>query len=107
MNDPQFMSTQHETGHSALADRLAPPKQYGVYLLNDDYTTMDFVVQVLMQVFGLNAERAAAVMLLVHHEGRGLCGVYSRDVALTKKHQVASRAADAGFPLKCVVEEMA
>ncbi|WP_274584885.1 ATP-dependent Clp protease adaptor ClpS [Neisseria leonii] len=100
------MAIQQQTGGSALVGRLAPPKRYGVFLLNDDYTTMDFVVQILMQVFGLPSGQAAAVMLLVHHEGRGLCGVYSRDVALTKKHQVASRAADAGFPLKCVVEEM-
>lgn len=83
-----------------------PPKKYGVYLLNDDYTTMDFVVEVLREVFALEYERAVAVMLLVHHEGRGLCGVYTRDIAQTKQHQVMERAKRAACPLKCSVEEM-
>ncbi|MDO4696058.1 MAG: ATP-dependent Clp protease adapter ClpS [Neisseria sp.] len=86
---------------------LQPPKKYGVFLLNDDYTTMDFVVDVLQKVFAMPQERAAAVMLLVHHEGKGLCGVYSRDVALTKQKQVADMAAAEKQPLQCVVEEAA
>lgn len=86
---------------------LRPPKRYGVFLLNDDYTTMDFVVDVLQKVFAMPEERAAAVMLLVHHEGKGLCGVYSRDVALTKQKQVADMAAAEEQPLQCIVEETA
>lgn len=85
---------------------IPPPKKYGVYLLNDDYTTMDFVVKVLREIFGLDQERAVAVMLLVHHEGKGLCGVYTRDIAQTKQHYVMERARDEGCPLKCSVEEI-
>ncbi|MDO5059790.1 MAG: ATP-dependent Clp protease adapter ClpS [Neisseria sp.] len=100
------MTIGHQSDTVSGGVRLAPPKKYGVYLLNDDYTTMDFVVEVLTQIFALPRERAVAVMLLVHHQGRGLCGVYSRDVALTKQKQVEDRAAAEGHPLKCSVEEM-
>lgn len=86
--------------------RTRPPKKYGVYLLNDDYTTMDFVVEVLREVFALTHERAVAVMLLVHHEGKGLCGIYTRDIAETKQYQVMERAKQEGCPLKCSVEEI-
>ena len=83
-----------------------PPKRYGVFLLNDDYTTMEFVVEVLTEVFMLGEEQAVAVMLLVHHEGKGLCGTYTRDVAQTKQQQVMQRAKAAGHPLQCTVEEV-
>ena len=65
-----------------------------------------FVVEVLTEVFRLPEDRAVAVMLLVHHEGKGLCGVYTRDIAQTKQMQVHRRAEDAGFPLKCILEEV-
>ena len=99
------------SGHTAgetqtRRPKLQPPKKYGVYLLNDDYTTMEFVVEILTEVFVLPHEKAVAVMLLVHHEGKGLCGVYTRDIAETKQQQVSKRALDAGFPLLCTVEEM-
>ncbi|MGF6147207.1 ATP-dependent Clp protease adapter protein ClpS [Kingella potus] len=100
------MGTQHLQSEDGSALKLRPPRKYGVFLLNDDYTTMDFVVQVLTEVFFLPEDRAFAVMLLVHNEGRGLCGTYTRDVAQTKQAQVHQRAADAGFPLKCIVEEV-
>ncbi|MDO4641534.1 MAG: ATP-dependent Clp protease adapter ClpS [Neisseria sp.] len=98
----------HDTDSATLNHhaQTKPPKKYGVYLLNDDYTSMDFVVAVLREVFALPHERAMAVMLLVHHEGKGLCGVYTRDIAYTKQHQVMERAKQEGFPLKCSVEEM-
>lgn len=86
--------------------KTTPPKRYGVYLLNDDYTTMDFVVEVLTEIFMLDEERAVAVMLLVHHEGKGLCGVYTRDIADTKQQQVLQRARQEGHPLQCIVEEV-
>lgn len=86
--------------------KLAPPKKYGVFLLNDDYTTMDFVVKVLAEVFLLEENRAVAIMLMVHHEGKGLCGVYTRDIAETKKQQVMQRARSEGHPLRCTVEEV-
>ena len=85
---------------------LKPPKKYGVYLLNDDYTTMDFVVAVLTEIFMLPQERALAVMMLVHHEGKGLCGVFTRDIAQTKQQQVLMRAKKEEFPLQCVIEEI-
>lgn len=89
-----------------VKEQTAPPKRFGVFLLNDDYTTMDFVVEILTDVFLLPEERAVAVMLEVHHQGKGLCGVYTRDIAQTKQQQVLTLAADAGHPLLCTVEEM-
>ncbi len=86
--------------------KTKPPKKWGVLLLNDDYTTMDFVVMVLQEVFGLEQERAVAIMLRVHHQGRALCGVYTCEVAQVKQKQVLSLAQQAGFPLMCVVEEI-
>lgn len=100
------MGTQHQQAEGGSALQLRPPRKYGVFLLNDDYTTMDFVVKVLTEVFRLPEDRAVAVMLLVHHEGKGLCGVYTRDIAQTKQMQVHHRAEDAGFPLKCILEEV-
>lgn len=85
--------------------RTKPPKRYGVFLLNDDYTTMDFVVEILCDIFAFNEQKAIQVMLQIHHEGRGLCGIYSRDIAETKQQQVMLRASDEGFPLMCVIEE--
>lgn len=101
-----IMGTQHQQAEGGSALQLRPPRKYGVFLLNDDYTTMDFVVEVLTEIFRLPEDRAVAVMLLVHHEGKGLCGVYTRDVAQTKQMQVHHRAEDAGFPLKCILEEV-
>lgn len=82
-----------------------PPKRYAVLILNDDYTPMDFVVSVLVEVFQLPHTQAMALMLLVHHEGQAVCGLYQKDIAQTKCLQVQKRAQEAGFPLKCVVKE--
>ena len=86
--------------------KIMPPKKYGVFLLNDDYTTMDFVVMILMDIFGMSANKAHQIMMQVHEQGKGLCGIYSRDIAQTKQQQVLSLAVEAGFPLVCIVEEM-
>ena len=86
--------------------RLAPPKRWGVFLLNDDYTPMDFVVDVLQEVFGQPENRAYAVMMEVHLNGKGLCGVYTRDIAETKQQHVLTLAAEAGHPLMCTIEEV-
>ena len=90
------------------SDRTAiqPPKRYGVFLLNDDYTTMEFVVEILTEIFMLEEQKAVAVMLLVHHEGKGLCGTYTRDIAQTKQQQVTARAKAEGHPLQCIIEEI-
>jgi len=81
------------------------PPMYKVLLLNDDYTPMEFVVLVLQKFFGMTRERATQVMLKVHREGMGVCGVYPRDVALTKVQQVAAYAHKHQHPLQCVMEE--
>ena len=76
---------------------------YQVLLLNDDYTPMEFVVKVLQKFFNKNHEDATRIMLQVHHEGRGVCGVYPRDVAATRA-QVAQYARARQHPLQCVME---
>jgi len=81
------------------------PNLYRVLILNDDYTPMEFVVLVLQKFFGMTRERATQVMLKVHREGMGICGVYPRDVALTKVQQVADYARKHQHPLQCVMEE--
>ena len=81
------------------------PSNYKVLLLNDDYTPMEFVVVVLQTFFSLSREQATQVMLKVHREGMGVCGVYPRDVASTKVEQVGSFARKHQHPLQCVMEE--
>ncbi|NLV40327.1 MAG: ATP-dependent Clp protease adapter ClpS [Candidatus Hydrogenedentes bacterium] len=80
------------------------PPSYRVLLLNDDYTTMDFVVGILEEVFHKPRGEAMRIMLAVHRHGRGLAGVYIRQVAETKCGTVAARARAAGFPLRCAME---
>ncbi len=84
--------------------QTATPKQWKVLLLNDDYTPMDFVVEVLMQVFRKSEEEAVRVMLQVHHAGAGLAGVYTFEVAETKVMQVEDMARSEGHPLQCSLE---
>ena len=84
---------------------LQHPKKYKVYLLNDDYTSMDFVVDILIGLFHKSFEQAEKIMLEIHKKDRGLCGVYSHEIAETKVMQVIKRAKDSGFPLKATMEE--
>jgi len=84
--------------------KLKPPPLYRVVLLNDDYTPMEFVVAVLRQFFGMNAETATRVMLKVHTEGKGVCGVYPKEIAETKAIQVNEHARAAEHPLLCDIE---
>ena len=81
-----------------------PPKLYKVVLFNDDYTTMDFVIEVLQTFFLMNRERATQVMLKVHQEGSAVCGVYPKDIAETKVTQVSAFAKQHGHPLRCELE---
>ena len=85
--------------------KVKPPSLYKVLLLNDDYTPMDFVVSILQKFFSMNREQAAQVMLKVHKEGMGVCGVFPRDVAATKVEQVISFSRQHQHPLQCVMEE--
>ena len=84
--------------------RTEPPRMYQVLMLNDDYTPMEFVVVVLQEFFGKDRETATQIMLKIHLDGRGVCGVYSRDVAATKVEQVLAAAHQAGHPLQAVSE---
>jgi ATP-dependent Clp protease adaptor protein ClpS len=85
--------------------KLKPPPLFKVILLNDDYTPMEFVVTVLQRFFSMTREKATQVMLKVHREGMGICGVYPRDVATTKVEQVRGYARKHQHPLQCVMEE--
>jgi ATP-dependent Clp protease adaptor protein ClpS len=84
---------------------LRYPKKYKVYLLNDDYTSMEFVIDILMTLFHKSYEEAENIMLEVHKKERGLCGVYTHEIAETKVMQVSKKARDHGFPLKAIMEE--
>jgi ATP-dependent Clp protease adaptor protein ClpS len=102
------MTEQHQHGSTVLEARrnkLSPPPLYTVLLLNDDFTPMDFVVHVLQRFFSMNREQATQIMFKVHQEGRGVCGVYPRDVAATKVEQVSSFARESQHPLACIMEE--
>jgi ATP-dependent Clp protease adaptor protein ClpS len=85
-------------------EQLTEPPLYKVLLLNDDYTTMDFVVEILMQVFQKNLEEATTIMLAVHRTGSGLCGVYPLEIAETKVDTVHALARENGHPLRCIME---
>ncbi len=98
------MSTkkEYEFEESLLVEM---PRMYKVYLLNDDYTSMDFVIDILMTVFHKNYEEAERIMLDIHKKEKGLCGVYSFEIAETKVMQVNKLAREQGFPLKSIMEE--
>ena len=85
--------------------KLKEPRDYVVVLLNDNYTTRDFVVEILKQVFNKNFEEAVSIMLNVHNKGRGVVGIYTWDIANTKASQVHAIAKQYEYPLKCIVEE--
>jgi ATP-dependent Clp protease adaptor protein ClpS len=99
--------TQTSEGLALETDkqRIKPPPLFKVMLLNDDYTPMDFVVVVLEKFFRMSREQATVVMLKVHRHGRGICGVFPRDLAATKVEQVGSFARQHQHPLACVMEE--
>ncbi|MEW5832367.1 MAG: ATP-dependent Clp protease adaptor ClpS [Campylobacterota bacterium] len=96
------MALKHELENETT---LTHPKQYKVFLLNDDYTSMDFVVDILIRVFRKNFHEAHAIMMEVHQKGRGLCGVYPYEIAEMKVYQVGVAARENGFPLKAILEE--
>jgi ATP-dependent Clp protease adaptor protein ClpS len=101
------MATHSKEGTllEAKKTRLKPPPLFKVMLLNDDYTPMEFVVLVLQRFFNMTLEQATQVMLKVHREGMGVCGVFSRDIATTKVEQVTSYAQKHQHPLQCLMEE--
>lgn len=84
--------------------KTEPPRMFQVVLLNDDYTPMEFVVMVLQEYFKRDLETATQIMLKVHKDGRGVCGVYTKDVAATKVELVLTAARRGGHPLQCIME---
>lgn len=84
--------------------KTQPPRMFQVVLLNDDFTPMEFVVMVLQEYFKRDLETATQIMLKVHKEGRGVCGVYTKDVAATKVELVLTAARRGGHPLQCIME---
>jgi ATP-dependent Clp protease adaptor protein ClpS len=90
---------------SETRDEIDEPSMYRVLLHNDDYTTMEFVVEILMLVFKKSPEEAVKIMLNVHHKGIGVCGVYPYEVSETKVKTVDALARENGFPLKCTMEK--
>ena len=87
-----------------VPQKVKPPQMHQVVLLNDDFTPMEFVVVIIQEFFNKDRETATQIMLKIHLDGRGVCGVYSRDVAATKVEQVLDAALKAGHPLQCVSE---
>lgn len=106
---PVRLSAQEDDADGGLAlenarPELKKPPLYKVVLLNDDYTPMEFVVEVLELFFLMNREQATQVMLTVHTQGKGVCGVYTRDIAETKAAQVNQYAREHQHPLLCEIE---
>ena len=101
--------TEHEHEHGVMVQPARPetarPPLYSVLLLNDDYTPMDFVVEVLTRFFAMHVEKATQVMLHVHTRGRGVCGVFTREVAESKVAQVNEYARLHQHPLLCTMEK--
>jgi ATP-dependent Clp protease adaptor protein ClpS len=87
-------------------EKLKEPEEYRVILLNDNYTTMEFVVEVLIVVFHKQRDDATRIMLDVHQKGRGVVGIYPYDIAQTKANHVHALARQYEFPLKCIVEQV-
>lgn len=103
------MSAITPEGTTKLKNRAASgtkrPSMYKVIMLNDNYTTMEFVVDILKKIFSKTAIEATEIMLAVHHNGKGVAGIYSYDIAMTKIKQVKDEAKKSGFPLKCILEK--
>jgi ATP-dependent Clp protease adaptor protein ClpS len=111
MNDDNGLTNGNQSGAGVGAvvqeavPKVAEPPKYAVLLHNDDYTTMEFVVEVLTIDFSKPSEEAMALMLKVHEEGKAVAGIYSHDIAETKVVKVTEKARKAGFPLKLTVEK--
>ena len=105
MNGGGDVDLEHHHIECVKTKRKRPP-MYGVLLLNDDYTPMDFVVLILQHIFHKPMDEASGLMMQVHQRGSAVCGIYSRDVAETKADQVKAMAIAQSYPLQCVVKQM-
>ena len=108
---PKVQLPDRDDGNSVVLERRTqrtkPPQMFQVLMLNDDFTPMEFVVMVLQEFFSKDRESATQIMLKIHLDGKGVCGVFTRDVAATKVDQVLDAANQAGHPLQCVSEPVA
>ena len=98
------LDSEISTGTITVDPKLKKPPLYRVILLNDDYTPMEFVVYILQSFFNMNQEKATQVMLAVHQHGKGVCGIFTKDVAETKVFTVLKMAKCDQHPLKCIME---
>ncbi|MCC2604564.1 ATP-dependent Clp protease adapter ClpS [Planctobacterium marinum] len=105
MSKFDIINSGQEKQLEAVKQKVQPPSMFKVLLNNDDYTPMDFVVEVLMQFFNLDAEKANQIMLTVHYRGKAVCGIYTADVAETKVMQVNQYARKHQHPLLCSMEQ--
>lgn len=105
---PPVQQPRRDEGATVVLERrtqkVKPPQMYQVVMLNDDYTPMEFVVVVIQEFFSKDLETATQIMLKIHLDGKGVCGVYTKDVAATKVDQVLDAAHKAGHPLQCLSE---
>lgn len=104
MSDPHIQQKYSSLVLEEVRPKLKKPPLYKVLLLNDDFTPMDFVVDVLAKYFAMQFEKAVQIMLEVHTQGKGVCGVFTRDIAETKVEQVSNYAKTHEHPLLCIME---
>lgn len=102
-NWKELTESQHDT-EELVKDRIDEPPRYHVVLLNDDYTPMDFVIEVLCKFFNMDSEKATDIMLTIHYKGKARCGTYSAEIAETKVDQVIRFATENQHPLQCSME---
>ena len=105
MSNWKELIDSQELVEEEVRDEVDKPPKYHVYLLNDDYTPMDFVVEVLCRFFNKTSEQATDIMLTIHYEGKALCGTFTAEIAETKVDQVSRYALENEHPLKCVLEK--
>ena len=109
-NPAPTIAPKRDDGDTTVLERVPqktkPPQMYQVVMLNDDYTPMEFVVFVIQEFFNKDRETATQIMLKIHLDGKGVCGVFSKDVAASKVEQVAGAAKDHGHPLQCQSEPL-
>jgi ATP-dependent Clp protease adaptor protein ClpS len=105
-NPKQELNLSYDTAVKEAPPRVRKPPLYKVVLLNDDFTPMDFVVHVLEQFFCLNRSKATQIMLEVHTRGKGVCGIFTHEIAETKVSQVNAYSRDNQHPLLCTLEKV-
>ena len=105
MSNWKELIDSHELVEEDVKNEVEKPAKYHVILLNDDYTPMDFVVEVLCKFFNKTSEQATDIMLTIHYNGKALCGTYTADIAETKLDNVARFSSEHQHPLKCVLEK--